>query len=65
MARWRAVLDLLGDYPDIIAARREAHSRYESLVVRVVSVASDEIAEEESRTAKAQRRRRFYDSEAE
>lgn len=65
MARWRVVLELQGQWPDAHAARMEAFRVYGGLVVRVTSAVSDEIGEEEARTAKAQRRRRFYDSDTE
>ena len=66
MARWRVVLEMVGEQPDAHAARMEAFRLYGGLVVRVQSKVSDEIGEEEARTAKAQRRRlRFQNPEAE
>jgi len=66
VARWRVVLEMIGEQPDAHAARMEAFRLYGPLVVRVQSRVSDEIGEQEARTAKAQRRRlRFYEAEDE
>lgn len=65
MARWRVVVEILGEYPDAHAARMEAFRLYGGLVNRVVSAPSDEIGQEEARTARRQRTLRFVDLDAE